>query len=256
MCGNLDEARDILRTGITLYPGGPFAAELARILLETAQALERRQIGSPEYRKSLLQAALFVLKEHDVAADDYLSYQLHAGLGETAAALPHLERASHARPELRIELARVYSLQGRYIDARKIAVETLALLQARLDARPTDRMARLWAAETAVLLNQFEVAVRVLENGWQDGRDPRFGVPLCHARVAWWDLVLALGDATESSLDLLRLALKADPDNVEVRRRLIAVGNGESALAGPARKLLLQMDERVATIANGPLSAL
>jgi tetratricopeptide (TPR) repeat protein len=184
-----------------------------------------------------LQDAPDTIEVHDQLARFYLA------TGQSAKAIPHLERIVAARPDLLIALARAFQAQGNRFQARERAGEARAFYRKQAEANLDDFGARLRWVEAAVFLEDFPTAVSALEHDASLGRDPRYRRALSQVYAAWFD---ALERSPRSELaqrmELIEKGLDLDPSNealITRFARLIRAGGEEAARARAALQTLV-----------------
>ena len=249
LCGDLRDAREILREGLVLNPVGPFAIELAKMCLDASRALEKQASQDPavqQQRQHWIERGLEALEFNRAPPDHFLLYQLYRGLQSPDKALAHLEEAVKRRPELLVELARFNGVLGNGVKARGLAKDALDSCRARLNATPGDETLRIAAAEAAVLLKDYPQAVALLEEGWTLSRDRRFAESLANTYLAWWDLRSREGKLNIDDLKLLRTALGWDPRSAELGKRLDALRDVGGDFAAPVRSLIAARERALA----------
>ena len=119
------------------------------------------------------------------------------------------------------------------------AREALAWYRQSLAENPGDWLARMHAAEVAVLLREYETAVTLLESAEAARTD--FAAALSNVYVAWWDARSA-GEvdrpAEEHPLELLERAIDSNPHNPAIWNRLEAFHGSSQAEVDRAPGLL------------------
>ncbi|MGE3820171.1 MAG: tetratricopeptide repeat protein [Isosphaeraceae bacterium] len=158
--------------------------------------------------------------------------QVYLASGRNKVAVPYLERAASARPEMLILLAKIDAVEG----DRERAIERLKQARVRFEtiskANPDDHEARLSWAEAALVMEDFPAAATILKEGFARSDDPRYSKALSRLYLAWHDV--ASKDAKTdlaARLDLLEQGLRYDPNNLLLLDRFSAPirGGGEVA---------------------------
>jgi tetratricopeptide (TPR) repeat protein len=113
--------------------------------------------------------------------------QLYVAGKEPAKAIAELERVVAARPELQLDLARLYAQTGRTSDARLAASKAAAFFQARAAAEPDQPQHQLRWAASEVLRADYEQSVKILTAGLSRPDPQPFRQALAAAYLGWLD---------------------------------------------------------------------
>ena len=232
--GNYPQAAHLLREGLAVYPQAPLGIPLANVYLQWSDVLGRDPQTPASQRRNLIEQAVALWKQAPASPEKQARlYRLYQALGKSAEAERHLEAAAQDLPELRVELARLYQQRGAPGKAAELARQSLDDFRIKLRDEPKNDLARLLAADAALVLGDFQQAVTLLQAGWRANPGRLYGTALGKVYYAWWE---AAGQqparfSTADRLDLLRLALTYDPGNMDVLQQLLtqARAGGETA---------------------------
>ncbi len=219
ICGDMGAVEEILRTGSVLHPDVPFIVELARLHLQLAE----RPSVSASQRAVLLDTAIQMLARAavDPVQKKVLLYELHLARGESAVAGKYLAEAATDDPATRLEYARFQATRGGEANARALAQSVRDECRTTLERFPHRRSARLLAAEADVFLRQYEPAVVMLKDGYDEIPDPLYATALCRTYLAWWDAKTKSNRLESvSDLELLEAAAKYFPTSLDLAKRL------------------------------------
>lgn len=160
---------------------------------------------------------------------DWMLAQYFVAKGQGEAAIPHLAQASQQMPELCFELSLLYASLDQGEDARKAAYRADTHYRNQVLSDPYNHDARLRWASIRVNLQDFAAATRILTEGLALQPDGPYQRALASTFVARYDHdVRQQGDNPALGLELLRIALKHDPNSREALERLIAIGDEAS----------------------------
>lgn len=175
----------------------------------------------------------------NAAEVDWAFAQFYATTGRRDAAVPHLEMAAQQMPELYFELAFLLASLGQNEEAFRAAQRARDHLRTRLAANPNDDQARLGLASIMMNLGDFDGALRILSEGAALRPDGPYQRALAAALITRFDQVAAQAEKTDAQqIELLRLALRHDPNSQEALLRLIDLGQGSAADRKQAQELL------------------
>jgi len=222
--GNFPQAAHLLREGLAVYPEAPLGVPLANTYLQWADVLGRDPQTPVAQRRNLVEQAVGLWQKHAPESPEKHArlYRLHQALGKAAEAEHHLQAAAEHLPELRVELARLYQQRGAPGKAAELARQALAEFRDKLRSEPKNDLARLLAADAALVLGDFQQSVTLLQEGWRANPGRLFGTALGKVYHAWWAAAGSFSAADR--LDLLRLALTYDPTNLDVLQQLLVQG--------------------------------
>ena len=175
----------------------------------------------------------------NAAQVDWTFAQFYVATGRRDAAVPHLEMAAQQMPELYFELAFLLASLGQNEEALRAAQRARDHLRTRLAANPNDDQARLGLASVLTNLGDFDGAMRILSEGAALRPDGPYQQALAAALINRFDQVAAQAGQTDpQQIELLRLALRHDPNSQEALLRLIDLGQGSAADRKQAQELL------------------
>jgi tetratricopeptide (TPR) repeat protein len=239
--GQYRDAVHVLREGLALDPKGPYPLHLAQVYLRWSDDLASDPTTPPAERQRLVREALQLLRRHNPGTAEMHArfYRLYQVAGDLPEAERHLEKAALEIPELRVELARLYRQRGLTGKAVTTARSALEEFRTRLLANPGDDLARLLAADAALVLGEHQSAINLAFDGWQKARNRAYSVALAKLYLAWWDDELQnLRLTPDDRLGLLRQAMVYDPWNGEALRRLLVAARGNADWSGRARNMV------------------
>ncbi len=175
----------------------------------------------------------------NAAEVDWYFARYHAASGRPEAAVPHLENAVNGLPELYFELSLLYATLGQMDAARQAAHRAHAHLRGWVSANPNDDDARLRWASVRVNLGDFEGAIRILTEGAMLRPDGPFQQALARALISRFDQISQQSEQVgPEKIELLRMALRHDPNSQEALVRLIDLGGGSAEERQDAREML------------------
>src|SRR3569623_760009 len=158
--------------------------------------------------------------------------QMYLSYGRLKAAEEHFSIASEDRPELKMALARVYVLDRKKDEGRRVAEDAVEFFCKQMDADQENKEARMSYAEGLTFLERFGEAVPALERGramWPD--DARFAVALGRVYLTWEESLRRTPNATAEQHRLLLIrSLEADPQSRVLHRRLIRGIDADEAI--------------------------
>src|SRR5262249_3638163 len=123
----------------------------------------------------------------DRAAADGLLGQLYLGKGRLEEAELHLGRAVATKPHLRLWLARLYAARKELSRARQEAGRAVNFFRARARADLEDHLSRLSWADAVCFLEDFPLAVAILEEGLSATRSPVYRGSLARVYLSWYE---------------------------------------------------------------------
>jgi tetratricopeptide (TPR) repeat protein len=178
--------------------------------------------------------------------------QFYLAAGWAQKALPYLEAAARAQPEMLLPLARAECVLDKRIRAHDRAKEARQLFKSRADADPDDHNSRLLWVEANLILEDFPAAADALQREAILKTDDRYPRALAQVYLAWSD---SLGREDRSKLAerlaLLDRGLTHDPANMLLLGRfsdLIRTGGSEGDRARAALQTLVACG-----LATGPV---
>lgn len=201
---------------------------LARKLLVPAES--SRAVDQLDTAYAHLMRAKPMLR--DAPEIDWMLAQYFAAKGQNEAAVPHLLQAAQKMPELYFELSLLYATLGQLDEARKAAYRADAHYRHQVQANAYDHDARLRWASIRVNLQDFESAVRILTEGLTLQPEGPYQRALAATFVARYDQAIRQQANNKAlGVELLRIALKHDPNSREALQRLVAISDDASAAA-------------------------
>lgn len=167
--------------------------------------------------------------------------QLLAATGRPAEARPLLALAASVRPELLITLAQACRDSDNKASAREWAGRASRIYREKSESDPDDRSACLKWAEAELFLENFPVAVSILERGLARNDDRPLHVALATVFASWLDFLKGKDKdlPIEDELKLLEKALKHDPMNQALLGRLATTMSAGGRRAEWGRTYLL-----------------
>lgn len=171
---------------------------------------------------------------------------LYLTSGRTDKAVPLLEKAARALPELLMVLARLAAVRGDRPWAKTRANEARKAFEQRATANLDDHDSRLRWAESTLFLGEYAETVSILQRGLAlkgGGDDERYLKALGQAYLGWADsLDSSPGVVKADRLTLLKQGLLSDPSNLLLIDRftaLIRAGGPEGERARATMRELL-----------------
>jgi tetratricopeptide (TPR) repeat protein len=171
--------------------------------------------------------------------------QYYVAVGDTSGAINELKLISQVRPEVNLELG---ILQA---DAKQYQLAKLSFERARdffgkqLEREPSNNNARMRLTQASLDLDDFEQAIRILEQGKQYGEPGQFDKSLQVAHLDWFDWLTRNGSNLGKRFQVLSVALQLAPNDPEALGRLVQliddpVGDGkdDKETAAKAKGLL------------------
>ncbi|MCS6976920.1 MAG: tetratricopeptide repeat protein [Gemmatales bacterium] len=157
----------------------------------------------------------------------------------------YLLRAVKADPRLHLRLAYLYARKGDRDRARWEGEQAASFYRAWTKSEVHTPQARLGWADAAIFLENFDVAVSVLEEGLRLTGDPVYREALAKTYMAWADALArrnqSPADATQlvsEQLRLLEKALQVDPHNHDLVMQVWAMTQIRGEVADKAREVL------------------
>jgi tetratricopeptide (TPR) repeat protein len=204
------------------------------------QILSRGDISKPDAAEAEAQLKLVLqldsenINAHSILGDLYFQ----AGLWQSA-----IEHLQYSRPEsfkYRLLLAKASAAAGNVTAGRNYAEQVLTRSKEIVAVDPTKVEARLVLGEAALLLEQYEEAVTVLEEGLRLSDRPEFHQALGLVLMHWSDSLPAASDENRlQAFQLLAKALEQNPNELLLFDRLLALLRREDEVAGSAEAFLL-----------------
>jgi len=224
----LDERSDAIMNSLAPPTGTGFARAhvwlARRLLIPTEESLSTDRLDAAYAH--LMHAKPMLRNAPEI---DWMLAQYFAAKGEREAAIPHLAQAAQLMPELNFELALLYASLDQVEEARKAAYRADAYYRNRIQSDPYDHDVRLRWASIRVNLQDFDAAARILTEGVALQPDGPYQRALASTFVARYDHdVRQQGDNPALGLELLRIALKHDPNSREALERLVAISDEAS----------------------------
>ena len=170
---------------------------------------------------------------------DWCIAQYYVAGRRPEAAVPHLAEAAKQMPELQFELSLLYASLGQVDLARQASYRAHSYFRRRLEIEPNDDDARLRWASVRMNLGDFDGGVRILSEGLALRPEGPFQRALAAAFVTRYDrLSQQAANAGTPQLEMLRIALKHDPNCREALLRLVEFGEGTDDEQKQAREML------------------
>lgn len=237
--GDLDSARVWMRRiASDSQPGHPpahfwLAADLMR--QETALTLDQARV----LEHHLLQAARDAAYEAESRVQLTRLYLLR---GENDRAISQIERVASQRPALLLDLARLQAQAGRKPEARRAATQAGEFFRARAQAEPDQPIHRQAWANSLVLQERYEDAVRVLAEGLSSADPEPFQKALSAVYLQW---LSATSDPKKPDpvrqLEFLERILQFDASNERALAILGSLAVGDDEPAEQAVQMLTEM---------------
>jgi len=198
---------------------------------------------TPELRDSMVHHLT-----HAVGSERFAP-QAHALLGQLLlqnkdvdAAIPHLEEAVKARPELGVGLGLLYDRQGKSSPAKTAYRRSLEHFKQLVQEDPKDTESRLRWVHCEILLKNLPEAERALKEGLGVAPDPRLAGGLGQVYMLQFDRLWSQGpEKLAQALPFLQAAVSFAPNDPSVLRRLSLVAEGDDASREAARELLQEI---------------
>jgi len=243
LSGRLDEAAGLLREGLALYPTGPFALPLARLL----QQWSRLPALSDQRRRLLLEEAASVLARQPQLGEQGKSLlaELYASLGEDNAAVRLWRALAAQNPNYHVRLAQFFAAKGDVARCRKEASRAIEQMRSRAAGNGRHPpFARAALAEAYRLNGQFAQAVATLKQGLAEARSDterrRYRHALAKCYLAWWT-AKQRGQQAQTAFNLIRQALEYDPWYPDAIARLVQLARTRGQIGRQAKSLLDNM---------------
>ncbi len=237
--GDLDAARSWMRRiASDSLPGHPPAHFwLAADLMRQPTPMTSDQARVLEHH--LMQATRAVAYETEARV--HLT-RLYLFRGENDRAIRQIEQVAPRRPALLLDLARLQAQAGRNVEARRAATQAGEFFQARAYAEPDEPMHRQAWANSLVLQEQYEDAVRVLAEGLNSADPEPFQKALSAVYLQW---LSATSDPNKPDpvrqLEFLERILQFDASNQRALALLGSLAIGDDEPAEQAVRMLNQM---------------
>jgi tetratricopeptide (TPR) repeat protein len=201
-----------------------------------------------------------VSREDQQAAENQLRLSLqldadnvnaHALLGDLyfqrgyfEGAAHHLAKSSQTIARYQLLRARACVAVGRPEEARQSAMLAQSLSEAALAENPSDLAKRIELSQALHFLEDFESAVRVLQQGYDTTDDPsELKAAVAQVYLSWADQTLrsARPEREKRSLafDLISRGMLANPDDRNVFDRMMEIVEVDDEISAEARELLL-----------------
>jgi tetratricopeptide (TPR) repeat protein len=244
-----EEGEQTLRDGIALDPMGPCRIALAQFYLKWSGQISSDDAKQREQRRmQLLNRAFDLLKrKHDLEPDEQLfAAELALAVGDAESAHFHLKR-THARHLIpRLNLARLFSDQGKRDTSRNIATDVLVYCQNQLRSfssqqSPKTVALRLHATAAAEILADLPQAITILQQIPESKRSPNVANVLSALYVKQWDQQQLQPDRNsvpEAPVHILLSAFHATPWKPTVVERMLRVARTASPDANRMRVFL------------------
>ncbi len=201
-----------------------------------ARRLLQGKDRSPQDLKAAERHLLRALESRpDHSETNDLMGRLYFATGRPEKAEPYLSKAAKDQPELLFLLSKVGSALGRRDEARRRAESALKIFRTRTESTPDDPTPRIYWAGAAILLEDFQGAEKILQQGLTRADDPRYHQALAGVYAARADALAKDPNASLADrLALLDLGLRHEPNNSGLITRLMTIiqTDGEAAERG------------------------
>lgn len=177
----------------------------ARLLLATGKPTPETVIQAERHLIRTLQGEPDFIDAHVMLA---LLYQQ---TGRAEKAEQHLKAASKALPEYNLALARFYHSRGRKDEAQRLAKESANYFSAQSKSNVDNHTARIGWAHALVLLDRYEEAFQILDQGLTMTLNPLYRREMASLLLMWSDKQEGTNRAA-SQLLLMERALQLDPN--------------------------------------------
>ena len=168
--------------------------------------------------------------------------QIYAAGGQPQRAIEELVQVVAARPEFRLELARLYAVIGRGPEAVRAATRAGEFFQARVQAEPDQPQHRLRWASSLVLQARYQDAVDVLTAGLTLPDPQPFREALAATYLSWFDAsAIENGPQPVQRLRFLERVLHYDPSNARALTMLAELAVREEQTTDQATAILKQV---------------
>ncbi len=166
--------------------------------------------------------------------------QLFLRLNDLENAIRHLEPVASQSPDLQMQLAALYGLQGDRTRSRSLAHEAADLLEQEIrDTQTSDVSKCLQLAGCYLLLEDYEPAVTVLKQAITKFDDEACRKTLGRTYVRWSDDVFATSpENIGRRMELLQKALLVAPDEPLALQRIVEIAATEGPAAAEAKTRL------------------
>jgi predicted Zn-dependent protease len=209
--------------------------------LFVAQALLVKTNVTPLDIKTAEQHLLQALKQKPLEpAPNEVLARLYIRDSKWGLAAERLAQIAPDRPEAALLLAAVEKARGNPIEARAFAGQAVQILSKQVRSAPVDLpKSRLAWAEGLVMLDDYDAAVKVLEDGCEKSTEPGYRTTIGEICAAWERAVAAKkpGDL-ETRLDIIQKGLKYAPQNWALIKQLVLLSRREGRPAETARDAL------------------
>lgn len=208
-----------------------------------ARILDRQNVSRVDYDAAEAHLLQAVQAEPRYIDANTRLVQVYLGTGRNKQAVPYLERAASARPEMLILLAKIDAVEG----DRDRAIDRLKQARVRFEtiskASPDNHEARLYWAEAALIMEDFPAAAAILKEGFSRSDDPRYAKALGRLYLAWHDVAgKEPGTDLATRLGFLEQGLRYDPNNLLLLDRFSAPIRGGGEVA---RRAIAALEEQV-----------
>jgi tetratricopeptide (TPR) repeat protein len=153
----------------------------------------------------------------------------------------HLAKAVAAKPQVRMPLARLYARKKNHGRARQEAELAIRFFRDRAKADLDNHVARLTWADAVAFLEDYPVAVGILEDGLAATRQPVYRLALGRLYVSWVADRKRAGAGLGQTLALVDKGLTHDPANTDLLNLLLDHLRPTGAEADKARAVLRRL---------------
>ncbi len=166
--------------------------------------------------------------------------QLFLRMNDLDNAIRHLEPVASQSPDLQMQLAALYGLQGDRTRSRSLAQEAADLLEQGIrDTQTADVSKWLQLAGCYLLLEDYESAVTILKQAITKFDDEACRKTLGRTYVRWSDDVSAKSpENIGRRMELLQEALRVAPDDPLALQRIVEIAGTEGPAAAEAKARL------------------
>jgi tetratricopeptide (TPR) repeat protein len=155
---------------------------------------------------------------HSILGDLYFQ----AGIWRSA--IEHLQQSRNTGFKYRLLLAKAHGALGKLEPARSYAENVLTDTRKILDQDPGNMEIRLQMGEAALLLEEYEEAVRILQEGLSLQDSPAYRQALALVLIHWADSLLEKSDQNAiAAFQLLAVAVEQNPNEFTLFDRILSL---------------------------------
>ncbi len=242
MARTAEQTKDFVRMQAILEKLAPIdhAVHAPSHLWEATKLLTKKNRTSQELKQSITHLG-YVLKlnpdnqnAHALLGEIYLQMRLFQD------AIPHLAAVAPHRPPLSLSLAKAYQFAGEKTKAIYEAKVAEAYFEKKSIESPYHHDHRLKWADCLMMLERFQQATLVLNDGIKLDDDQRFHFGLARTYIAWSDTFnLKTNKQRQQKLKLLSAGLQANPNEMLLFDRMMPILSLENETAEEAEQFLL-----------------